>query len=255
MAMPSLEGKVAFVSGASRGIGEALARRFAERGLRLVLCARGTPALAEGEQVLARRIDVRDAEAMAALVPEIEARFGAVDLWINNAGVLEPIQPVRDVPVEAFREHIDTNLVGVFIGSQCYVRHLRRLGRGGVLVNMSSGAAWKPYAGWGAYCAGKAGVERLTEVVAAEEAGIGLRAYSVAPGVIDTAMQARIRAANEADFPERERFVERKRTGAFNDPRAVADELLAIAFDPERRPAGVAVRIAFDGEPTTATPR
>jgi len=253
LALPSLEGKVAFVSGASRGIGAALASRFAQRGLRLVLCSRGAPALPESETVLARRLDVRDAAALAALTAEAEARFGAVDLWINNAGVLEPIRPVRDVPVEAFREHIDTNLVGVFIGTQCYVRHLRRLGRGGVLINMSSGAAWKPYAGWGAYCAGKAGVERLTEVVAAEEAASGLRAYSVAPGVIDTAMQAQIRAANESDFPERARFVRRKETGAFNDPLFVADELLGIAFDPERRPAGVTVRIAFDGEPTVAT--
>jgi NAD(P)-dependent dehydrogenase (short-subunit alcohol dehydrogenase family) len=252
LGLPSLEGKVAFVSGASRGIGAALAVRFAEQGMRLVLCSRGAPGLAESERVLARRVDVRDAAAMAALVSEVEGRFGSVDLWINNAGVLEPIQPVRDVPVEAFREHIDTNLVGVFIGTQCYVRHLRRLGCGGVLVNMSSGAAWKPYAGWGAYCAGKAGVERLTEVVALEEAAIGLRAYSIAPGVVDTAMQAQIRAARDSDFPERERFVRRKETGAFNDPAFVADELLAIAFDPDRRPTGVAVRIAFDGEPTTA---
>lgn len=253
MALPSLEGKVAFVSGASRGIGAALAQRFAERGMRLVLCSRGVPVLAEGERVLARRLDVRDAEAMAALVPEIEARFGGVDLWINNAGVLEPIQPVHDICVEAFREHIDTNLVGVFIGTQLYVRHLRRLGRGGVLINLSSGAAWKPYAGWVAYCAGKAGVERLTEVVALEEAANGLRAYSIAPGVVDTAMQAQIRASKDSDFPDRERFVRRKQTGAFNDPVFVADELLTIAFDPDRRPAGVAVRIAFDGAPTTAT--
>ncbi len=99
---------------------------------------------------------------------------------------------------------------------------------------------------------GRPAVERLTEVVAVEEAAIGLRAYSVAPGVVDTAMQAQIRASRDSDFPERGRFVRRKETGAFNDPSFVADELLAIAFDPDRRPAGVAVRIAFDGEPTTA---
>jgi NAD(P)-dependent dehydrogenase (short-subunit alcohol dehydrogenase family) len=251
LAMPSLEGKVAFVSGASRGIGAALAARFAARGLSLVLCSRGAPVLPEGPRVVARRLDVRDEAAVEALAAEGEARFGGVDLWINNAGVLEPIRPVRDVPVAAFRDHIDTNLVGVLIGTQCYVRQLRRLGRGGVLVNMSSGAAWKPYAGWGAYCAGKAGVERLTEVVAAEEAASGLRAHSIAPGVVDTEMQAQIRAASDADFPERERFVRRKQTGDFNDPVFVADELLAIAFDPARRPDGVAVRIAFDGQPTT----
>lgn len=167
--LPPLEGKVAFVSGASRGIGEALARRFAERGMRLALCARGEPVLSEGVDVLSRRIDVRDAEAVEAFTREIESRFGGVDLWVNNAGVLEPIRPLRDVRVHEFRDHLDTNLVGVFIGTRCYVRHLRRIGRGGVLVNMSSGAAWKPYAGWAAYCAGKAAVERLTEVVAAEE--------------------------------------------------------------------------------------
>lgn len=252
MALPSVEGKVAFVSGASRGIGAVLATRFAERGLRLVLCSRGAPVLPEGPRVVARRVDVRDEAAVAALAAEGEARFGSgVDLWINNAGVLDPIGPVRDVPVSAFRDHLETNLVAVYVGTQCYVRQLRRLGRGGVLVNMSSGAAWKPYAGWGAYCAGKAGVERLTEVVAVEEASIGLRAHSIAPGVIDTAMQAKIRAASDADFPERERFVRRKQTNDFNDPVFVADELLAIAFDPERRPDGVAVRIAFDGQPTT----
>lgn len=253
MGMPSLEGKIAFVSGASRGIGAALAERLAARGMRLALCSRGTPVLPESDRVFPRRLDVRDEAAVEAFVAEAEARFGGVDLWINNAGVLEPIRPVRDVSVAEFRDHLDTNLVGVFIGTRCYVRQLRRLGRGGVLVNMSSGAAWKPYAGWGAYCAGKAGVERLTEVVAAEEAGIGLRAYSVAPGVVDTAMQAQIRGARDADFPERERFVRRKRENAFNDPFFVADELLAIAFDPARRPAGVAVRIAFDGAPTEAT--
>lgn len=253
MGLPPLEGKVAFVSGASRGIGEALARRFAERGMRLALCARGEPVLSEGVDVLSRRIDVRDAEAVEAFTREIESRFGGVDLWVNNAGVLEPIRPLRDVRVHEFRDHLDTNLVGVFIGTRCYVRHLRRIGRGGVLVNMSSGAAWKPYAGWAAYCAGKAAVERLTEVVAAEEGSIGLRAYSVAPGVVDTAMQAQIRASDEASFPERERFVKRKRTGAFNDPLFVADELLALAFDPERRPDGVAVRLPFDGEPMTVS--
>lgn len=66
-------------------------------------------------------------------------------------------------------------------------------------------------------------------------------------------MQAQIRASDEASFPERERFVKRKRTGAFNDPLFVADELLALAFDPERRPDGVAVRLPFDGEPMTVS--
>jgi NAD(P)-dependent dehydrogenase (short-subunit alcohol dehydrogenase family) len=244
MTMVSLEGKVAFISGASRGIGAGLAERFAERGLRLVLCSRTPPVLESGENVIARAFDVRDEAALDAIVEETETKFGGIDLWINNAGVLDPIKPIRNVELDEFREHIDINLNGVFLGSRTYVRHLRRLSRRGVLINVSSGAAWNPYSGWGAYCAGKAAVERLTEVIAVEEAGIGLRAHSIAPGVIDTEMQAKIRASSADDFPDVERFHEMKREAAFNSPRYVADEFLSIAFDPARRPDSVAVRLA-----------
>jgi NAD(P)-dependent dehydrogenase (short-subunit alcohol dehydrogenase family) len=113
-----------------------------------------------------------------------------------------------------------------------------------VLINLSSGASSKAYAGWGAYCAAKAAVERLTEVIALEEAEAGLRAYSVAPGVVDTDMQALIRETSDDRFPDVERFRALEREGAFNSTRFVADELLAIAFDPGRRPASVAVRLA-----------
>lgn len=247
MTIGSLDGKVAFISGASRGVGAGLAEQFAEAGLRLVLCSRTPPALSESETVIAASLDVRDEKALDALVGQVEERFGSIDLWINNAGVLDPIGPIRDVSLEDFREHIDINLSGVFVGSRSYVRHLRRLQRRGVLINVSSGAAWNAYAGWGAYCAGKAGVERLTEVVALEEAEIGLRAHSIAPGVVDTAMQTLIRASSAEAFPDVERFRELERSGNFNSVRYVADQFLAIAFDPDCMPESVAVRL--DDEP------
>ncbi len=248
--LDGLDGKVAFISGASRGIGAGMAERFAEAGLRLVLCSRTPPVLESGELVLARSLDARDEKGLEELVGLAEERFGGIDLWINNAGVLDPIQPIRDVALEDFREHIDINLTGVFVGSRAYIRHLRRLDRGGVLINMSSGAAWNPYAGWGAYCAGKAGVERLTEVIAIEEAEIGLRAHSIAPGVVDTAMQSRIRESTPEDFPDVERFRERKRDNAFNSARYVAERFLAIAFDPACRPDSVEVRLEDEASET-----
>ncbi len=246
----SLQGKVAFISGASRGIGAGMASHFAEAGFRLVLCSRTPPALESSEVVIARSLDARDEKGLDELVAEAEERFGGIDLWVNNAGVLDPIRPVRDVSLEDFREHLDINLTGVFVGSRAYIRHVRRLGRGGVLINMSSGAAWNPYSGWGAYCAGKAGVERLTEVIAIEEAEIGLRAYSIAPGVVDTAMQTLTRASSAENFPDVEHFRERKRENAFNSARYVAEEFLAIAFDPDRRPDTVEVRL--DDEATAS---
>ena len=243
MTIGSLDGKVAFISGASRGLGAGLAERFAQAGLRLVLCSRTPPALAASETVIAASLDVRDEKALDALVGQAEERFGAIDLWVNNAGVLEPIQPILDVSLEYFLDHIDINLYVVLVGSRSSVRHLRRFAMVGVLINVSSGAAWSPYAGWGAYCAAKAAVERLTEVVAVEEAEIGLRAHSIAPGVIDTAMQSLIRASSAEDFPDVERFQELERSGNFNTTRYVADEFLSIVFDPDRQPESVAVRL------------
>jgi NAD(P)-dependent dehydrogenase (short-subunit alcohol dehydrogenase family) len=244
-----LRGRTALITGASRGLGAGLAERFAERGLRLGLCARSAPALPAGPAVAAERVDVRDAGALAAFAERVAARFGGIDLWVNNAGLLEPIAPLRDVDLEAARLHLEVNVLGVLHGSQAFVRHLRQRGGEGVLVNVSSGAAQKAYAGWSVYCAAKAAVERMTECLALEEAAHGLRAFALAPGVIDTGMQARIRATPAARFPEVGRFLERKREGRFNTPRFVADRILAIAFDPAARPAEVCVRLPDEPGP------
>jgi NAD(P)-dependent dehydrogenase (short-subunit alcohol dehydrogenase family) len=245
MSLPDLSGRCAVITGASRGIGAALAEHFAAQGLALGLCSRGPPALAAGERVVATKLDVTDEPAVEAFAAEVVRRFGAIDLWINNAGVLEPIAPLRDVSLADFRAHIDINLTGLFLGTRTFVRHLRARGGEGVLINVSSGAAWKPYEGWAAYCAGKAGVERLTQVVAAEEREHGLRAYSVAPGVVDTAMQDLIRDCSAERFPEVERFRAMQRDDSFNTGEFVARHFLAIAFDPDARPDEVAWQVPF----------
>jgi NAD(P)-dependent dehydrogenase (short-subunit alcohol dehydrogenase family) len=238
-----LKNRCAVITGASRGIGAGLATRFAEQGLRLGLCARRDPAMPESDGVVARRVDMRDEAAVEGFADEVAGRFGAIDLWINNAGVLEPVGPVRDTEVGAFREHIDINLTGVFLGSRAYVRHVRSREGSGVLINISSGAAWGGYAGWGAYCAGKAGVALLTQCVALEEAAHGLRVHAVAPGVVDTEMQTMIRAASDEDFPMRERFAEMKEEDTFNTIDFVARHLLALAFDPDHATDEVDIRL------------
>ena len=246
--MKDLAGCTAVVTGASRGLGAGLAEDFAGRGIRLALCARTRPALPSGDDVISVQLDVRDERAVDDFTKRAEERFGTIDLWINNAGVLEPIKPLRDISLDAFREHIDVNLTGLFLCTRAYVRHLHRCGTAGVLINISSGAAWSGYAGWSAYCAGKSAVDRLTECVQLEEEAYGLRAYAVAPGVIDTDMQSLLRECTPADFPEVERFRELKRSEGFNTPGFVAEHLLAIAFDPARRPAEVVVRLPDEKE-------
>jgi NAD(P)-dependent dehydrogenase (short-subunit alcohol dehydrogenase family) len=238
-----LRGRTAVITGASRGIGEAIAREASARGMNLGLCARSEPALPASETVVSARVDVTDEKAMEGFAKQVEDRFGAIDLWVNNAGVLEPIAPIRDVELADFRAHLDVNVTGVFIGTRLFVRHRRARGGQGVLINISSGAAWSGYAGWGAYCAGKAAVERLSECVALEEAESGLRVHALAPGVVDTEMQTMIRSCSPERFPAVERFKEMKEEDSFNSGGYVARQLLSIAFDPESATDEVALRL------------
>lgn len=224
---------VVVITGASKGLGAGMAQRFAARGLRLGLCSRSAPALAASESVVTAQLDITDGDAVRAFAEGVLGQLGRIDLWINNAGILDPIAPLRDLTSEQFSRQLDVNVLGVFHGSQAMVHHVRSRNGGGVLVNISSGAARRPYASWSAYCATKSAVDRLTEVIAIEEAEAGLRAHSVAPGVIDTDMQAAIRATPADRFPMKDKFVQMKRDGAFSSPEWVADHLLDLAFGPD----------------------
>ena len=234
---------VAVVTGASRGLGAGLADHFAEAGLALGLCSRSDPVLPDGPTVVARRLDVTDAAAVDAFAAEVVDRLGRIDLWVNNAGVLEPIDPLRDADPADIARNLEVNVLGVVHGTQSFVRHVRSRAGDGVLLNISSGAASSGYAGWAAYSASKAAVERLTEVVQLEEGDHGLRAHAVSPGVVDTDMQASIRATPSDRFPAVERFRRRKDEGRFNTPGHVARHVLALAFDPACRTDEVSVRV------------
>lgn len=222
-----LRGRVAVVTGASRGLGAGLVARFAEAGLAVGACARTIPALAPGSPGVARSVDVGDAAAVDRFATEVVAALGPIDLWVNDAGVLEPMGPLRDSDPAAFDQALRVNVGGVANGTRTFAREARRWEPARrVLANISSGAATTPYAGWAAYCATKAAVEQLTEVVALEEPG--LVAHAVSPGVVDTDMQAQIRAHDASTFPAIERFRRLHEEGTWNTPAWVADHLLGL---------------------------
>jgi len=239
----ALSGRVAVITGASRGLGAGMAAHFAQAGLHLGLCARHRPDLVaktrprahdgridRAEPPLVAQVDVVDFDALAGFADAVVDRFGRIDLWVNNAGLLEPIGPLAEAdPVQVAR-HVAVNVTGVLYGTMAFAAHVRGRPGGGVLVNVSSGAGSRPYAGWAAYCGSKAAVDRLTEAVALEEDAHGLRAFAVAPGVVDTDMQAAIRATDESKFPEVSRFRRLRADGAFNSPPWVAEHLLGLAF-------------------------
>ena len=239
---------VVVITGASRGLGAGMAECFAGMGLKLGLCARHRPEAPAGSEAFCEAVDVTDADAVAAFAEAVAQTLGPIDLWINNAGILEPIAPVREIDSARFQQLLTINVLGVFNGSCTFVQHRRNHGGGGVLVNISSGAALRGVAGWSAYCASKAAVDRLSEALALEEAGVGIRVLAVAPGVVDTEMQSTIRATTEENFPSVERFRQMKASGHFNSPGFVARELHAMAFDPARHPETVVVRVANEWE-------
>ncbi len=226
---------VAVVTGATRGIGAGLASHFASRGMRLGLCGRSPPTPPPGSETVTVACDVTDPSAVDRLADEVVARFGRIDVWVNNAGVLDPIGPLADADPAALDRLLATNVLGVVHGTATFVRHVRSRDGGGSLVNVSSGAAATPYRGWAAYCASKAAVEMLTEVVGLEETGTGLVAYTVAPGVVDTDMQARIRSTPESRFPGVDRFHRLHEEGVLLDPAWVAACIQERCVDPATR--------------------
>jgi NAD(P)-dependent dehydrogenase (short-subunit alcohol dehydrogenase family) len=237
-----LTGKVAVITGASRGLGAGMARVAQEMGMSLALCSRGAPALTPSDRVLCERLDVTDPSAMQAFATAAFARFEHVDLWVNNAGLLEPVGPLRDAPPEEFARLIEVNVVGVALGSRAYARMLHEHGGHGVLLNVSSGAARKPYFGWSGYCASKAAVDRMSEVIALEEAE-RLRVHAVAPGVVESEMQETLRAKDEATFRDVQRFRKLHEDQALQSPEGAGEKLLRLAFDPEARREEVCVDV------------
>ncbi len=246
---------VAVITGASRGLGAGMAEAWARGGMALGLCARTVPDPPAGpdNRVVVASVDVADAAAVDRFARVVVERFGRIDLWVNNAGVLDPIGPLAELDAGAVRRHMDVNVLGVAHGSAAFARHVRSRPGGGVLVNVSSGAATRPSVGWAPYCASKAAVEMLTEVVAIEERAHGLSAYALSPGVVDTDMQEQIRSTPEERFPSVERYRRLAESGAFNSPEWVGSFILeelvggTDATEPAAEPGLVRRRVPDQG--------
>jgi NAD(P)-dependent dehydrogenase (short-subunit alcohol dehydrogenase family) len=240
------------ITGASRGLGAGLARSFGAAGLTLGLCARRRPddpdAEGSGDRALRTAVDVTDQAQLSDFADSVVDRFGRIDLWVNNAGVLAPIGPLAEADPDEVARNLAVNVVGVANGSALFARHVRTRPGGGVLINISSGAATTPYVGWAPYGASKAAVDQLTRVIALEEVAHGLSAYAVSPGIVDTDMQAMIRDTDAASFPEVERFRQFARDGSFNSTAWVGRQLLDVAFSPVR-PDQVVLRIPDESGP------
>ena len=182
---------VAIVTGGSKGIGLGIARAFVARGMQVVISARNERELAKavdelgvGDRVAAVAADVQRAEDADRLIKETVARFGGLDVLVNNAG-LGTFARVADMSIEAWRQVIDTNLSGVFYCCHAAIPELRRRG-GGYIVNISSLAGKNSFVGGAAYCASKAGLNAFSEALMQELRYDNIRVSYVMPGSVAT---------------------------------------------------------------------
>lgn len=190
-----LEGKVVVVTGASQGLGRALALAYAREGASLVVNSRSEdsvrPVAEEveklGADVLAVAADVSDAEDVERLVDAAVERFGKIDVLVNNAGLLGPRVAIADYPEDGWRRVLDANLTGPYLVTKATIPHIAD---GGSIINVVSGVSVEGRAEWGAYSVSKFGIEGLTQILAAELQERGVRVNAVDPGGMRTDMRA-----------------------------------------------------------------
>jgi NAD(P)-dependent dehydrogenase (short-subunit alcohol dehydrogenase family) len=229
-----LDGRVCAVTGAGRGIGAAIAQRFADEGARVAILERDRETGTETAERLAAagadarfyELDVVDEAAVTGAAERVVADFGRVDVLVNNAGI-GVLGPSMTFPVEDFRRSLDVMVTGVFLCSREFGKALRD-GGGGTIVNISSINGLTAFPMRLAYSAAKAGVVSMTKVLATEWAPYGIRVNAVAPGNTKTEM---VQQAVDQGLIDVDVYTDRTPLGRLGEPEEIAEVVLFLASD------------------------
>jgi 3-oxoacyl-[acyl-carrier protein] reductase len=227
----NLKGKVAVVTGGTAGIGLAVARLFAREGAQVAVCSRSQTnvdaALAElardGLKVYGEAVDVSSRKDLFAFADTVEKKFGGIDVWVSNAGIMIE-KKIIDTSEEEWRRTIGINLDSVYYGGLIAADKLRKRG-GGVVINAASFATLMPSVGSGAYAATKAAIANMTRTLAGELAPFNIRVVGFIPGVIETPMTSRWIESKGKVLASQHAL---QRTGK---PEELANALLFLASD------------------------
>lgn len=207
----TLENKVAIITGASSGIGEAAARLFAAEGAAVVLSGRRQDALdkvaaeiaAAGGRAVTVRGNIRDEDHQIALVEASQRHFGGLDIAFNNAGTTGDMAPLTEISLESWRDTLDVNLTSAFLAARHQLPAMLSRGGGALVFTSTFVGHTVGFPGMASYAASKAGLIGLTQVIAAEYSAKGIRANALLPGGTDTPMGRSV-----SNTPEARAFVE-----------------------------------------------
>lgn len=247
--MGRLNSKVAVVTGAATGIGEASATALARAGATVMFAdidegkgQANVQALAEdGHDVAFLRADVRVTADIEALVAETVKRFGRLDILVNNAAVAIPGK-VAEISEEDWNRTLDTNLTSVWRGMRYAIPHMLEQG-GGSIINISSVQGLIGFSAWSAYAAAKGGINALVRQAAVDYSPYNIRINAVAPGTINTSMNARVIKEVEDGEALMQQWASRHAAGRIGEPEEVGALVAFLASDDAAFITGEVIRV------------
>ena len=221
------------LTGHSKGLGKAILERFIqEENFQVVAISRSLLEV-KNPMVQEVKLDLSDLKALEAKLPDIFLRgdFEKVIL-INNAGWIGEVKSVGKLKPTEMEKVMRLNLLAPMILCDAFAKTYSELKAEKLICNISSGAARKPMPGWAEYCSSKAGLEMYAKVAAEDLREKGVKVFSLAPGIVDTEMQAEIRTAEQSDFPALDRFRSFKSEGHLSTPVEVAEKIFYLLTNP-----------------------
>jgi len=249
-----LEGKVAIITGASKGIGECIAETFAKDGCNLTIVSRHLDeirATAEklkknGVDVLPLKCDVSIPTEVKKMVEKTVARFGKIDILVNNAGIYGPLGPLTDNDLKLWKKTIDINLIGTVTCTKFVLPYMIKARKGKIINFSGGGTGGPPTPTLSAYITSKTAVVRFTEVIAEEVKDSNIQVNSIAPGAVNTRLLDQVlTAADKVDKKFLEKSIKQKETGG-TPPEKAAQLVLFLASEDSNGITGKLISAVWD---------